>query len=246
MTVLPVGHHGPSRGARSPAGREAEGQVLPHPRLTAIRGRDDCGSMRARSATRYNAINHGDVLHPVAGHRPAKSSAFIGGQRSLSPAGALRICNLDASRRWHLVASIIIFPACFAFAVEGQTASTRDSYSSHCSSDVHESPPGNSCGAARAVLRVRQLRRAVHHLIAVFKTSSSSRIRWTNGIGRKAAVPCACHRDGTQPAMRPPSSTCWRACRFPAIGDIQSLEDFIVIEQPAARWAACSTCCSVT
>ena len=145
--------------------------------------------------------------------------SYIGKERSLT-GEALRICGLDTAVA--LMAGLIIFPACFAFAVEpgsgpGLVFVTLPSV-------FGQMPIGQLWGALFFVFMSFA---ALSTIIAVFENLISfSMDKW--GISRRTAVirtallvtvlslPCALGFNVLSGAT------------VPAIGDIQSLEDFIV------------------
>ena len=145
--------------------------------------------------------------------------SYIGKERSLT-GEALRICGLDTAVA--LVAGLIIFPACFAFAVEpgsgpGLVFVTLPSV-------FNQMPLGQLWGALFFVFMSFA---ALSTIIAVFENLiswSMDKWNWTRktAVARTAIIvtvlslPCAL------------GFNVLAGVQVPAIGDIQSIEDFIV------------------
>ena len=111
----------------------------------------DFGKLFAGATTAEQWATFGDAVYAAMGQAFFTLSlgisameifgSYIGKERSLT-GEALRICGLDTAVA--LVAGLIIFPACFAFAVN--RAAVRDSCSSRCPACSTRCRSG-SCGA---------------------------------------------------------------------------------------------------
>lgn len=145
--------------------------------------------------------------------------SYIGKERSLT-GEAVRICALDTSVA--IAAGLIIFPACFAFAVEPDSGPSLVFIT--LPSVFNQMPLGQLWGALFFVFMTFA---AISTLIAVFENILGwSMDKW--GWSRKRAVlrmgvimivlslPCAL------------GFNVLSGINIPAIGDIQSIEDFIV------------------
>lgn len=145
--------------------------------------------------------------------------SYIGKERSLT-GEALRICGLDTAVA--LVAGLIIFPACFAFSVQPDSGPGLVFVT--LPSVFNQMPLGQLWGALFFVFMSFA---ALSTIIAVFENLISwSMDKW--GWSRKTAVartalivtvlslPCAL------------GFNVLAGVQIPAIGDIQSIEDFIV------------------
>ena len=164
----------------------------------------DFGKLFAGATTAEQWATFGDAVYAAMGQAFFTLSlgisameifgSYIGKERSLT-GEALRICGLDTAVA--LVAGLIIFPACFAFAVEpgsgpGLVFVTLPSV-------FNQMPPGQLWGA---LFFVHELRRAVHHHRGVREphqlVDGQMELDAQDG-GR----PHGHHRDGAQPAVRP-------------------------------------------
>ena len=145
--------------------------------------------------------------------------SYIGKERSLT-GEALRICGLDTAVA--LMAGLIIFPACFAFAVEPDSGPGLVFVT--LPSVFNQMPLGQLWGA---LFYVFMSFAALSTIIAVFENLISwSMDKWswtrrtavarTAGIVTVLSLPCAL------------GFNVLSGVTVPALGDIQSIEDFIV------------------
>ena len=145
--------------------------------------------------------------------------SYIGKERSLT-GEALRICGLDTAVA--LMAGLIIFPACFAFAVEPDSGPGLVFVT--LPSVFNQMPLGQLWGALFFVFMSFA---ALSTIIAVFENLISwSMDKWgwtrrtavarTAGIVTVLSLPCAL------------GFNVLSGVTVPALGDIQSIEDFIV------------------
>ena len=172
----------------------------------------DFGKLFAGATTAEQWATFGDAVYAAMGQAFFTLSlgisameifgSYIGKERSLT-GEALRICGLDTAVA--LVAGLIIFPACFAFAVEpgsgpGLVFVTLPSV-------FNQMPPGQLWGALFFVFMSFA---ALSTIIAVFENLI------TAIIVTVLSLPCAL------------GFNVLAGVQVPAIGDIQSIEDFIV------------------
>ncbi len=145
--------------------------------------------------------------------------SYIGKERSLT-GEALRICGLDTAVA--LVAGLIIFPACFAFSVQPDSGPGLVFVT--LPSVFNQMPMGQLWGALFFVFMSFA---ALSTIIAVFENLiswSMDKWNWTRStaVARTAVIvtvlslPCAL------------GFNVLSGVTIPAIGDIQSIEDFIV------------------
>ena len=189
----------------------------------------DFGKLFAGATTAEQWATFGDAVYAAMGQAFFTLSlgisameifgSYIGKERSLT-GEALRICGLDTAVA--LVAGLIIFPACFAFAVEpgsgpGLVFVTLPSV-------FNQMPLGQLWGALFFVFMSFA---ALSTIIAVFENLiswSMDKWNWTRktAVARTAIIvtvlslPCAL------------GFNVLAGVQVPAIGDIQSIEDFIV------------------
>lgn len=189
----------------------------------------DFGKLFAGATTAEQWATFGDAVYAAMGQAFFTLSlgisameifgSYIGKERSLT-GEALRICGLDTAVA--LVAGLIIFPACFAFAVQPDSGPGLVFVT--LPSVFNQMPMGQLWGALFFIFMSFA---ALSTIIAVFENLiswSMDKWGWTRktAVARTAVIvtvlslPCALGFNVLSGAT------------IPAIGDIQSIEDFIV------------------
>ena len=189
----------------------------------------DFGKLFAGTTTAEQWATFGDAVYAAMGQAFFTLSlgisameifgSYIGKERSLT-GEALRICGLDTAVA--LVAGLIIFPACFAFAVQPDSGPGLVFVT--LPSVFNQMPMGQLWGALFFVFMSFA---ALSTIIAVFENLiswSMDKWGWTRkkAVARTAVIVCV---------LSLPCALGFNVLagvQIPAIGDIQSIEDFIV------------------